>query len=171
MAMIEVRSADDGDVETMAAIYVNAAREGWAHIFGESGLVALQPPVDRLRAELASTDPRRQVLVAEREGRVIGFAVVQPSRDGDADGIQVGELDQFYSDPVVWGQGVGRELMAAAIETLRENGFTEATLWVAEENNRPRQIYEVAGWTLDGVTRDKLWRGARVQDLRYRIKL
>jgi hypothetical protein len=61
--------------------------------------------------------------------------------------------------------------MAAAIETLRQNGFTEATLWVAEENNRPRQIYEVAGWTLDGVTRDKLWRGARVQDLRYRIKL
>jgi L-amino acid N-acyltransferase YncA len=100
MAMIEVRSADDGDVETMAAIYVNAAREGWAHIFGESGLVALQPPVDRLRAELASTDPRRQVLVAEREGRVIGFAVVQVS-GRDADGIQVGELDQFYSDPVV----------------------------------------------------------------------
>jgi GNAT superfamily N-acetyltransferase len=171
MAVIDVRSADDGDVETMAATYVNAARASWAHIVGESSLETLQPPVDRLRAELASTDPRRQVLVAEREGQVIGFAVVRASRDGDADGVQTGELDQFYSDPAVWGQGVGRKLMAAAIETLRESGFTEATLWVAEENHRPRRIYEVAGWTLDGVTRDKSWRGAGVRDLRYRIKL
>jgi GNAT superfamily N-acetyltransferase len=169
--MIEVRSADDGDVETMAAIYVNAAREGWAHIFGESGLEALQPPGDRLRAELASKDPRLQMLVAEREGRVVGFAVVGPSRDGDADGIEVGELDQLYSDPAVWGQGAGRKLMVAATETLRKNGFTEATLWVAEENHRPRRIYEAAGWTMDGATRDKPWRGASVRDLRYRIKL
>ncbi len=105
VTMIVVRSANDGDVETMAAIYVDAARTGWAHIFGESGLDDLQPPVDRLRAELASTDPRLQVLAAEREGRVIGFAVIRPSRDADADGIQVGELDQFYSDPATWGQG------------------------------------------------------------------
>jgi GNAT superfamily N-acetyltransferase len=171
MAVIEVRSADDSDVGAMAAIYVDAAREGWAHIFGESSLEALEPPFDRLRAEFASTEPRREVLVAEREGRVIAFAVVRPSRDEDADGIQVGELDQFYSDPALWGQGAGRKLMAAAIETLRENAFTEATLWVAEENHRPRQIYEMAGWTLDGVTRDKPWRGASVRDLRYRIKL
>jgi L-amino acid N-acyltransferase YncA len=169
--VIEVRSADDGDVETMAAIYINAAREGWAHIFGESGLEALEPPVERFRAELASTDPRRQVLVAEREGRVIGFAVVRPSRDGNEGAVRVGELDQLYSDPAVWGQGAGRTLLAAAIETLRENGFTEATLWVAEANHRPRRIYEAAGWALDGVTRDKSWRGASVRDLRYRIEL
>jgi GNAT superfamily N-acetyltransferase len=171
MSVIEVRSADDGDVETMAAIYVNAAREGWAHMFGESGLAALEPPVERFRAELASTDPRRQVLVAEREGRVVGFAVVRPSRDGNADAVQVGELDQLYSDSAVWGQGVGRALLAAAIETLRESGFIEATLWVAEENQRARRIYEVAGWTLDGVTRDKSWRGTSVRDLRYRLEL
>jgi L-amino acid N-acyltransferase YncA len=171
MAVIEVRSAGDGDVEAMAAIYVDAAREGWAHIFGESALEALEPPVDRLRAELASTDPRRQVLVAEREGRVTGFAVVRPSRDGDADAVKVGELDQLYSDPTVWGQGAGRTLLTAAIETLRETGFAEATLWVAEANHRPRRIYEVAGWALDGVTRDKSWRGASIRDLRYRIKL
>ncbi len=169
--MIEVRSADDGDVERMAAIYVNAARTGWAHMFGESGPEALQPPADRLRAELASTDPRRRALVAEREGRVIGFAVLRPSRDEDTDGVRTGELDQFYSDPAVWGQGAGRKLLAAAIESFRADCFTEATLWVAEENSRPRQIYEVAGWALDGLTREKSWRGTNVRDLRYRIKL
>jgi hypothetical protein len=61
--------------------------------------------------------------------------------------------------------------MAAAIESPRESGFAEATLWVAEDNRRPRQIYEMAGWTFDGVTRHKPWRGASVRDLRYRINL
>lgn len=169
--MTTIRPADDSDVEMMAAIYVNAARAGWAHIFDERSREALKPPVDRLRSELASTDPRQQVLVADREGRVIAFAFVRPCRDEDVDSVQVGELDQSYSDPLVWGQGVGRELMAAAIETLREGGFTEATLWTSKDNYRPRRIYEVAGWRVDGVTRDKAWHGASFRELRYRIKL
>lgn len=171
MISIEVRPAQNADVETMAAIYVDAARNGWALIFGEQSLKTLKPPVDRLRAELASTDPRQQVLVADRQGRVIAFAVVRPSQDEDADSTLVGELDQFYSDPAVWGKGVGRKLMAAAIETLRELGFTEATLWTSKDNHRPRRIYEAAGWRLDGAMRDKQWREASFRDLRYRIRL
>ena len=171
MSTVVVRPADDRDVEAMAAIYVNAARAGWAHIFDEPSLQVIEAPVDRLRAELASNDSRRQLLVAEREGRVIGFVVVCPSRDTDADSVRVGELDQFYCDPATWGQGVGRELMAAAIDALREHRFTEATLWVAELNHRPRRIYEAAGWTIEGATRDKSWRGTSVRDLRYRITL
>jgi L-amino acid N-acyltransferase YncA len=171
MTAVEVRPAHDSDVEAMAAIYVDAARAGWAHIFDEPSLKAIEPPADRLSGELASTDSRQQVLVAEREGRVIGFAVVRPSRDPDVDSVRVGELDQFYCDPAAWGQGVGRQLMAAAIDTLRENRFTEATLWVAELNHRPRRIYEVAGWIFEGATRDKSWRGTSVRDLRYRITL
>jgi hypothetical protein len=61
--------------------------------------------------------------------------------------------------------------MTAATEALRESGFTEATPWTSRDNHRPRRIYEVAGWTLDGVTRDKSWRGASYRDVRYRIKL
>ena len=171
MSTIDVRPADERDVQTIAAIYVNASRAGWAHIFDEPSLATLRPPVDRMRAELASADGRHHVLVAEREGQVIAFAVVRPSEDDDADSGVVGELDQFFSDPSVWGQGVGRRLLAVATETLREGGFAEATLWTAKDNRRPRRIYEVAGWRLDGATRDKTWRGASFQDVRYRIKL
>jgi len=155
----------------MAAIYVTAARQAWMHIYGEASLETLQPPVDRLRAEIASTDPRQQVLVVDREGRVVAFAVVRPSQDEDVDSSRVGELDSFYSDPSVWGQGIGRKLVAAVIEALRQSGFDEATLWTSVDNHRPRRIYEVAGWTLDGATRDKPWRGASFRELRYRIKL
>jgi L-amino acid N-acyltransferase YncA len=171
MTAVEVRVANDNDVETMAAIYVAAARQGWAHIFGERNLETVQPPVDRLRGEIVSTDPRQQVLVADREGRVVAFAVVRPSQDADADSSRVGELDAYYCDPVVWGQGVGRALMASVIEALRQSGFAEATLWTSQDNHRPRRIYEAAGWRLDGTTRDQPWRGADWRDLRYRITL
>ena len=70
MAAVGVRRADDSDVEQMAAIYVNAARAGWAHMFEKATglpLAAVEPPVDRLRAELASTDARQQLLVAEQK--------------------------------------------------------------------------------------------------------
>jgi len=171
MTEVEVRPAHESDVEAMAAIYVTAARQGWVHIFGEHRLTTLKPPVDRLRAEVASTDRHQQVLVAEREGRVSAFAVVRPSQDEDANSALVGELDQFYSDPAVWGQGVGRKLMAAALETLRERCFKEATLWASRDNHRARRIFEAAGWRLDGATRDKVWREASIRDLRYRIRL
>jgi hypothetical protein len=92
MTGIEVRPADESDLEAIAAIYVDAAQAGWAHIFDQPSLKAMEPPVDRLRAELASIDQHRQLLVAESEGRVIAFAVLRPSQDEDTDGIQVGEL-------------------------------------------------------------------------------
>jgi len=74
---IEVRAARDSDVEAIAAIYVDAAREGWADFLGESNMDALQPPLARFRAELGVADARQQMLVAERGGRVIGFAGVR----------------------------------------------------------------------------------------------
>jgi len=92
MAAVEVRLAHDSDVETMAAIYIAAARLGWAHIFGEQDLETVLPPVDRLRGEIESAGPRQQVLVADREGWVVAYAVVRPSQDVDADS-RVGELD------------------------------------------------------------------------------
>ena len=168
-----MRPADDGDVEAIAAIYVTAARAGWAHIFDEPSPKAMEPPADRLRAELRVRPTPRQQAARRRtrraSDRLRGSSGRLETRTPTASGS--GELDQFYSAPAVWGLGAGRKLLAAACETLRENGFSEATLWVAEENHRPRQIYESAGWTLDGATRDKSWRGVRVRDLRYRITL
>ena len=171
MAPIEVRPAHESDAETMAAIYISAAREGWAHIYGGPNLETVEPPVDHLRSEIASTDPRQQVLVADRKGRVIAYAVVRPSQDDDIDSSRVGELDAIYCDPPVWGEGVGRALMTSVIETLRQSGFAEATLWTSIDNHRPRRIYEAAGWTADGTTRDKPWRGVKWRELRYRIWL
>lgn len=153
----------------MASVYVAAAREAWGHIFGASNLLALERPVERLRARIRAVPPREDVLVAEVNGTVRGFAIVRPSPDEGANPARDGELDMIYTDPGSWGQGIGRALLAASADVLDSRGFAEATLWTAEENLRTRRVYEAAGWKPDGASRERSWLGVRFRELQYRV--
>ena len=147
MTAVEVRPADDSDVEAMAAIYVNAARAGWAHIFDEPSLKAIGPPVDRLRAELASTGSRQQLLVAEREGRVIGFAVVRPSRDEDADSV----LDLFRRRQHLVAKR--RQLRAERIEAGRRevDAARRKQIYATIQQKLAEDLPYIDLWYLDNV--------------------
>ena len=169
MSEVQVRAAGPEDAEAMASVYVAAAREAWGHIFGASNLLALEPPVERLRARIRGTSPPEDVLVAEVGGTVCGFAIVRPSADEGASPAREGELDMIYTDPDSWGQGIGRALLAATADLLSARGFAEGTLWTAEENLRPRRVYEAAGWRPDGLSRERSWLGVRFRELRYRV--
>src|SRR4051794_22607724 len=111
----------------MGAVWVAAGRHAWPHIFGEDSLKTIEPPVESFREQITQDDTRT-ILVAESNGEVIAFAVLRASPDDDADATAVGQLGMFYSHPSVWGRGVGRALLAATLESLRGQGFTEATL-------------------------------------------
>jgi GNAT superfamily N-acetyltransferase len=115
-------------------------------------------------------DPGATVLIAEEDGGVVGFAVVRASGDDDA-GPETGELDGLYTDPSVWGRGVGLALHDEAVRRLTAAGFDDATLWTAEQNNRPRRIYERAGWALDGAVRSRRMYDVDFVELRYRRRL
>ncbi|HBZ71700.1 MAG TPA: GNAT family N-acetyltransferase [Deltaproteobacteria bacterium] len=162
-----VRPARPGDGAAMAEIFVEAARTAWAHFLPPTRLALLRSPAERW--ERGGTD--EVTLVAEQAGQVVAFAVVRRSDDADADPLRTGELDTFYALPSRWGCGVGQVLLGAALEALRAGGYREATLWTAEQNERPRRIYEAAGWELDGAQRLKTFLGVEFTELRYRIAL
>ena len=167
---IQLRSAEPRDAEAMASLYVSAARQAWSQIFGVANLASLAPPVDALRRRIGASGSDEHVIVAELDGEVRGYAIVRLSADDDASGT-TGELDAIYTDPSVWGRGIGRALLASAAQSLAERGFAEATLWTAEANERPRLVYAAAGWEPDGTARDRTWRGVRFRELRYRVAL
>jgi GNAT superfamily N-acetyltransferase len=60
----------------------------------------IQLPIEQIHAG--------QVIVAERDGGRLGFAVVLPREDGQA------ELDGLFVEPDVWRGGIGRHLVAWA---------------------------------------------------------
>jgi GNAT superfamily N-acetyltransferase len=141
--------------------HVRAWQTAYAHLFPAERLAELS--VER-RAEQHRESPP---LVVEEAGRIVGFVSVGTSRDDDADG----ELFAIYVDPEYWGRGVGRELIAAGEERLRELGHAVAILWVLDDNPRGRRFYERAGWRHDGTTRPIRSLGIAAPEVRYRKRL
>jgi GNAT superfamily N-acetyltransferase len=94
----------------------------------------------------------QEVLVAERDGRPVGFAAV----DGEW-------LEQLYVAPEAIGTGVGRRLLEA-VTARRPRALS---LHVFARNERARRFYEAAGFVLvaEGDGRDN---EERTPDCTYR---
>ena len=103
--------------------------------------------------------------VVERDGEIVGFSSVGPSRDESG----IGELYAIYVDPDQWSTGAGRTLIEHAELELRTE-YSEVTLWVLEDNPRARQFYERAGWAVDGARKAEARWGVRAPEVRYRKK-
>ncbi|HEX6661023.1 MAG TPA: GNAT family N-acetyltransferase [Sphingomicrobium sp.] len=76
-----------------------------------------------------------QVVVAELEGRVAGFATVIG-----------GELDGLFVEPDLWKRGIGAALIEAAAHEARMQGLS----LTVTANPTARGFYEKCGFTLEG---------------------
>ena len=81
-----------------------------------------------------------QVLVAELDGRIAGFAAVV-----------AGELDGLFVEPELWGRGIGRTLTDVAVHEARQRGYT---LWVIA-SPRARGFYERCGFSVEGAAQTR----------------
>ena len=166
-----VRDATPADAEAIARVHVAAWQEGYRHVFGAERLATLSVAerAERWR-EILSRGGEARTIVAERGGSVVGFAGVGPTRDAIAD-VPPGELYAIYVDPTDWGGGAGRALLAAAVDALRAARYSEACLWVLEDNPRARRFYEREGWQPDGARRHGEHLGVPTVEIRYRRRL
>jgi GNAT superfamily N-acetyltransferase len=124
------------------------------------------PKLDAERWYELLDDPAVTMLLVEDGGELVGLSSCGESRDNDA-GPAVGEVRSFFVAAGRWRQGVGRELLAAALDSLRERGCTEATVWSFAANVRANAFYESAGFTRDGAEKtEEAWAG--LLEVRYR---
>ena len=127
------------------------------------------PPLDPARWHELNADPAVSMLMAEDESGMLGFTMPGESRDTDA-GDEVGEVRTMFAVPAAWGRGVGSALMRAALDDLRERGYSEATVWSFGDNERANRFYERHGFTRDGSERtEAAW--AHLREVRYRRSL
>lgn len=82
-----------------------------------------------------------RTIVAELDNKVVGFAVVLPRADGDA------ELDGLFVEPAIWRAGIGTRLIREA-EILAAVGGA-ASLYVVG-NPRAESFYTACGFELIG---------------------
>lgn len=110
----------------------------------------MSPALERSvwRRRLAKSDGR-EVIVARRGDRVVGFAYIGPSDDLAADP-GTGHIYSLHVDPDVHRHGIGRQLLDEAIRRFVSSGCAAATLWVVTDNHPARQFYARLGWAPDG---------------------
>ncbi|TDB74622.1 GNAT family N-acetyltransferase [Micromonospora sp. KC723] len=105
-----------------------------------------------------------RMMVAERDGRLVGFSYLGPDDEGDP---ATGLLNAIHLDPDERGRGTGRKLMVDALDAMRSRGWSRAVLWVLRDNARARTFYERGGWTTTGQVRDEPVGPVVVPQLRY----
>jgi RimJ/RimL family protein N-acetyltransferase len=92
------------------------------------------------------------VLEEDDGGRLLGYSIFGTNRDEDPQP-GTGEIRTFFVDPDTWGQGVGKRLIAATLDGLRELGYQRAMLWSFDGNERANRFYERHGFRRDGAER------------------
>ena len=85
------------------------------------------------------------IIIAKEEGRVIGFVGYGSDKEETED---AGEIFALYTLSEYHGKGIGRRLMEAGLEQLKE--YSLFHLWVVKGNRRAIRFYEKFGFCPDG---------------------
>jgi putative acetyltransferase len=136
--VVRIRAARPEEAEALVSIQQAASVAAFRHLFSPARYPFPVGPVrERWRAALGAAEGC--VLVAEREGLVVGVVQVAPER-----------LDGLFVLPRAWGSGAAGRLHDAAVQRLLGWGCGRCRLSVLAENHRARRFYERRGWRLDG---------------------
>ena len=160
-----VRQATVDDAPALAALQRRTALFAYASIFPPE---APQPDLDQMTLDWQRRlsgihAPNARGFAAQVAGNLTAGVIFA---SGDPDDPAFGHITRLYVDPREWGQGMGRSLYDSAISYLTQTGYTQASLWVLERNQRARSWYERLGWNCTGQ-RKSVPESAGVEDLRY----
>ncbi len=135
-----LRAGTPADSQDLFTLQRAAAIAAYGHVFPPEQY----PFPDQQIAELCwrmLTSRTEQVLVAVGDDGPVGYVSRHDER-----------ITHLYVDPLHWRRGVGSRLLAAAVDSIRQDGHGIARLWVMSKNHRARALYEQHGWQPDGTS-------------------
>jgi len=158
MSELTIRDADstrDGDA--CAAIYA-------PHVEGSAVSFEERPPdAAELAARIARYGSSHAWLVAEREGRVVGYAYATAFNERPA--YRWSASVSVYVAEEARGVGVGRALYEALFDRLRERGFRMACAGITLPNEASAGLHESLGFEQVGVNREIGWKEGAWRDV------
>ncbi|WP_290580739.1 GNAT family N-acetyltransferase [Aeromicrobium sp.] len=164
-----VRLAWPDDATTIAALQREAWLADWLELdqlgaaFGD-----LDEHAGRWRSTLThSPEARFRVLVATSDDVVVGYVVVHPGTDPDADPVRDAEMGDLAVLPSARRAGHGTRLVQAAVDTTAADRFVYLRTWVAAGDDGARLLLTSGGWSSDGAYRElEAPDGRRVKQVR-----
>jgi GNAT superfamily N-acetyltransferase len=151
VSAIVLRPATEADAAALAELSRSAFAAKFAHLYEPGDLAAFfaeQKTPERYRACLA--DPLTAVHVAERDGRIAAYCLIERGHTFDQRPeprpSRPVHLNQLYTDPAMTGHGLGAALMEWAIAEARAWGADALQLSVFSENSGAQRFYQRYGF-------------------------
>ncbi len=152
MGKVTVRPAQEEELDAIGVLMVEAYREYAAHM-PEWAWEEYARDIAGVRGRM----DRAELLVAERDGNIIGAVTFYPpAAPQDAGGGRPGGegwppgwagVRLLAVDPAARGSGAGRALMEATLDRARALGATTLALHTTEMMSVARAMYERMGFT------------------------
>jgi GNAT superfamily N-acetyltransferase len=146
-----VRSAEEPDADAIVAVHRASWLETYAHLVDPAAIERRFADAELWRSRWLEIVARGIVSVAERDGRVVGWAYALPA---DRDAPRDRELEGIYLLAEAHGSGLGQALLDAVL------GDAPAFLWVADGNPRAEAFYRRNGFERDGAVAEHRVDGA-----------
>lgn len=157
-ARVTIRPATRDDMRVVGRLGALLVR--LHHDFDPQRFMAASPQTEHGYGSFLGTqlsDPDVIVLVAEREGEVVGYtyAGVEGTDYMSLRG-PAGVLYDIVVDPAHRGHGIGRLLLDATVAALAAKGSPRVVLSTAERNATAQRLFEHAGFrrTMIEMTRE-----------------
>lgn len=150
-----IRAARVEEADTLAELHYAVWKVGYQGILPDEVMQALdlEEFYPRWRYRLSPQGAGHHILVAEQEGKVVGFTTYGASREAMQLPPSYSEIYTLYVDPNAWGQGIGGTLMNSVFQQLIKEEIKGCFLWVLKSNTRARLFYEHLGMQLHAQER------------------
>ncbi|HEX7885127.1 MAG TPA: GNAT family N-acetyltransferase [Phenylobacterium sp.] len=154
-----LRAARADDAQALAAIYGH-------HVLHGFGTFETEPPdpswMDGRRREIQAHG--LPYVVAERDGRVLGYAYASPFRPRP--GYRFTAEDSVYVAPDAVGQGVGRRVLSSVIDACAAFGLRQLVAVIGDSGNAASVgLHRSLGFTDAGVGRSVGFKHGRWVDI------
>lgn len=155
---IQIRDARFEDAEAIRAIYNDAVINTTA-VFDYTAREP-QAQIDWLKLK---ADQNLPVLVAEKDGRVLGYCSYGPFRPWPAYLYTV--ENAIYVAPDARGQGIGKLLLPPLLEIAKARGLRTMIAGITADNAASLRLHEKLGYSHAGLIREAGWKFERWLDL------
>jgi len=140
---VEITTPSTELADRLTDMWVDLARDQrsyGSHLLGpENRTVIRETVVQRIVAD--------NLLVARREGRVVGFVMFTVEHGRYEQDVTPGLVENLYVEPTARRDGIGSALLGAAEELLIADGATVLQLEAMADNDAARQFYAAHGYT------------------------
>jgi L-amino acid N-acyltransferase YncA len=154
-----IRPAREADAPALVAIYAPYIER--TPISFETVVPSAEEFAGRIRKSLSAW----QYLVAERDGRIVGYAYGGTHRERAAYRFSV-EVSA-YVDEHSHRQGIGRALYTRLFDDLAAKGYCEAFAGITWPNDASIGLHSAMGFTMIGIFRRIGWKFDRWHDVAW----